>query len=98
MQSKATHRMFAAKTAAAVLLALLVVAMYAPEAGRVVLDRSMSPPKPVVVHGIRETVGIWAFAAICVTWIIVSSKRKWDFEIVGWVLLATSVIVRVLAS
>jgi xanthine/uracil permease len=98
MQSKEPHCAFAAKVAAAVLLALIVVGMYAPSAGRVVLDRSVIPPKATFVHGIRETIGIWSFGAICVIGIVVSAKRKWDFEIVGWVILATSLIVGILGS
>lgn len=81
---------------AAIVLALFLVAMGSQHTGRVVIDRSTSPPTSTVVGGTVGTVSLSGIALVSLICIFVSMWKRWDFEIVGWVILIVGVIVGVM--
>jgi hypothetical protein len=71
----------------ALLLAVFVLALVLPHTGKLEIDYSTNPPTPHIVgrlSGSILAVGCVLFSLSC---IYVSMWRRWDFEIVGWVLL-----------
>jgi hypothetical protein len=76
----------------AVLLAVFLVAVALPSAGRMVVDASTSPPTHRAVWGFWECVSSVGPAAVSLACIFVSMWRRWDFEIIGWVLLVVLIL------
>lgn len=76
----------------AALLALLLLAMALPGAGRIVTDTSTDPPTRQVVWGVRECAPSVGLALVSLACIYVSMWRHWDFEIVGWALLGVFIL------
>lgn len=71
----------------ALLLAYSIIASTVTHAGRIVWDTSANPPTHLIVGrmpGILAGVAVAVFALACVLW---GMWKRWDFEIVGWVLL-----------
>ncbi len=71
----------------AALLGYLVIALFVMHSGRIVFDTSVTPPTHQIVGrlpGILVGAVATAFALSC---IFVSMWKRWDFEIVGWLLL-----------
>jgi cell division protein FtsW (lipid II flippase) len=71
----------------ALLLAYLVIGAAVMHSGRIVWDTSVNPPTHQIVErmpGILVGIAIAVFALACV---FVSMWKRWDFEVVGWVLL-----------
>ncbi len=76
----------------AVLLAALLVAFALPSAGRMVVDASTSPPTHRAVWGFWECFASVGPVAISLACILVSMWRRWDSEIIGWVLLVVLIL------
>jgi hypothetical protein len=76
----------------AVLLAVLLVAVALPSAGRMVVDASTSPPTPRAVWGFWQCFASVGPAAASLACIFVSMWRRWDSEIIGWVLLVVLIL------
>ena len=76
----------------AVLLAALLVAFALPSAGRMVVDAATSPPTYRAVWGFWECFSAVGPAAISLACIFVSMWRRWDSEIIGWVLLVVLIL------
>ena len=71
----------------ALFLGYLLIALAIMHAGHIVTDTSMTPPTHHIVgrfSGSLLGVGIALFSLVC---IFISMWKRWDFEIVGWVLL-----------
>ena len=71
----------------AVLLAYIFVGVAYSSAGKIVTDRSTTPPTHHIVgqfSGTLPALGIALFALGC---IYVGMWKRWAFEIVGWVIL-----------
>jgi hypothetical protein len=73
--------------ALAIMLAYLLSALAVIHAGHIVTNASTTPPTHHIVgrfSGSLPGVGVALFSLAC---IYVSMWKRWDFEIVGWVLL-----------
>lgn len=73
-------------------LALILVAIVLPSAGRIIVDASTTPPTRRVVWGFWECFPSIALAGVSLACIFVSMWKRWDFEIVGWVLLVVFIL------
>ena len=71
---------------AAILVALLVVAIGLPNAGRVVIDPA-SPQTAHVEGRVRDSLIIIGMAVLPLVGILFLGRRWWFIEAIGWVLL-----------
>lgn len=71
----------------AAVLALLVVAIILPSAGRLVIDRSVDPPAYRMVWGVRECFPAFAIPLGSLAFIYVGMWKRWAIEGVGWSIL-----------
>jgi hypothetical protein len=76
----------------AAVLALLLVAIILPSAGRPVIDRSVEPPTHQVVWGVRECLPAFAIAIGSLSCIYVGMWRRWAIEGVGWTILLVFIV------
>ena len=74
--------------ALAFLLGLLFLAIVLPNAGRIAIDQSTTQPTPHIVDRVQQSLAPVSLVIVALTCICVSIWRRWDFEIVGWALLA----------
>ena len=75
----------------ALILAYFLAALAVMHAGRIVTDTSATLPTHHIVgrfSGSLPGVGIAIFSLVC---IYVGMWKRWDFEVVGWVLLVVFV-------
>ena len=81
-----------ARCALALLLALLSLSIVLPNAGRIVIDHSTTPPTPLVVDRVRDCLIAVGAVAVSLTLICIGTFRRSQLAIPGWILLALQVV------
>jgi cell division protein FtsW (lipid II flippase) len=77
----------------ACLLAYMVIGLALVHSGRIVFDTTVTPPTHQIVGRMPGILLGVAIAAFALASIFVSMWKRWDFEIVGWVLLLVFILV-----
>jgi hypothetical protein len=80
------------RAALAAVLALLLVAIILPSAGRPVIDRSVELPAHRVVWGVRECFPAFAIALGSLAFIYVGMWKRWAIEGLGWSILVALIV------
>jgi hypothetical protein len=82
-----------AKCGLAVVVTALFLAITLPNTGRVVLDRTTTPPTPHVVGSLRDTVVLIGIATVPLALVLIGTLRRSQLVIPGWILLAVLVLI-----
>ena len=82
----------------AAVLALLLVAIILPSAGRPVIDRSTEPPTHRVVWGVWECLPAFGIAVGSLAFVYVGMWKRWAIEGIGWAILISFMALAFLAG